>query len=246
MIIKSIRYVVSLSVILIFAGCYTQFALVDKAVPETINTVVDSVGDTVKVIKQTDTVFQKEHDVCVWERDLLGYPHLRCYKSFYPRDWFVYQNTPWWYRNDPFWGDIDRCPRYYYYDSDCGCCRYSVNRYDYFGRDFDRDHRFRDGGFSGRGSNGWSGGGASSSDNGSSNNGTAGSSGYSLQNKDTRTTATKISEPRSSVPPVGIYKVAPVETAPAVPQTGVGVNETPKSDNVESVKKRDIRSLRSR
>ena len=245
MITKCIRYVVGLGVILISAGCYTQFALVDKAVPETIKTVVDSVGDTVKVIKQTDTVFQKEHEVCVWERDLLGYPHLRCYKSFYPRDWFVYQNTPWWYRNDPFWGDIDRCPRYYYYDSDCGCCRYSANRYDYFGRDFDRDHRFHDGGFRGRGSNGWSGGGASS-DNGSSSSGTAGSSGNSLQNKDTRTTAKKISEPPPSASPVGINKIAPVEAAPAVPQTGVEVNETPKSDNVESVKKRDIRSLRSR
>jgi hypothetical protein len=236
MVTKFIRFVVGSGISLIFAGCYTQFAVVDKAVPETIKTVVDSTGDTVKVIERTDTVLQKDNQVCVWERDLMGYPRLRCYRSFYPQDWFAYNNTPWWYRNDPFWGDFDRCPRYYYYDLDCGCCRYSTNRYDYFdrshhyGRDYDR-------GFSGHGGNSGGGGGGG---------GASGPSGNSSHDKDTRTTAKKVVEPSPSQSPVGVPKISTVEPASAAPQTQPEGNEPQNNDNVEPVKKRDLRSLRGR
>jgi hypothetical protein len=232
MITKFRRFVLGSGIFLIFAGCYTQFAVVDKAVPETIKTVVDSTGDTIKVIERTDTVLQKEHQVCVWERDLMGYPRLRCYRSFYPQDWFAYKNTPWWYRNDPFWADFDRCPRYYYYDSDCGCCRYSANRYDYFdrGNHYNGGHN---GGYSGGGGNGGSG-------------GSAVSSGSTLQNRDTRTIGKKVAEPQPAQTPVGVPKIPTVEPAPIVPQTQPEVSEPRRSDSVEVVKKRDIRSLRSR
>jgi hypothetical protein len=118
---------------LLFTGCYTQFVMVDKTPPqpaETVEWVVDSAtGDTVKVVKQVDTIQVKDQQTCVWERDLMGYPQLRCYDSFYPRDWFWYNNSPWWYRNDPYWYDYDRCPRFYYYDPSCGCCRYTGSSY---------------------------------------------------------------------------------------------------------------------
>lgn len=116
------------------SGCYTQFAMVDRTEPppEEVEWVVDSAtGDTVRVIREVDTVETDDGQTCVWERDLMGYPYLRCYDSFYPRDWFYYNYSPWWYRNDPYWYDYRRCPRYYYYDPSCGCCRYTSGDYHY-------------------------------------------------------------------------------------------------------------------
>ena len=116
----------------LFTGCYTQFVMVDQKPPPepTVDWVIDSTtGDTVKVIKQVDTIRTRDRETCIWERDLMGYPHLRCYNSYYNSDWFYYNNSPWWYRNDPYWYDYNRCPRYYYYDPSCGCCRYTSDRY---------------------------------------------------------------------------------------------------------------------
>ena len=128
-------------------GCYTQLTTIDRTPPpeprEDVQWVIDTAtGDTVKVVRQVDTIHTEDHQTCIWERDLMGYPHLRCYDSFYPRDWFYYNNSPWWYRNDPYWYDYDRCPRYYYYDPSCGCCRYTADFY-HSGRG--RGHYGRDG-----------------------------------------------------------------------------------------------------
>ena len=125
-------------------GCYTQLTTIDRTPPpqpkEEVEWVVDSAtGDTVKVVRQVDTIQTEDHQTCIWERDLMGYPHLRCYDSFYPRDWFYYNNSPWWYRNDPYWYDYSRCPRYYYYDPSCGCCRYTADFYHTDRRHYDRD-----------------------------------------------------------------------------------------------------------
>ncbi len=88
-------------------------------------TMVDSLtGDTIKVIRQVDTIVNRERETCVWVRDIFGQPQLQCYDSYYSRSWLFYNNTPWWYRNDPYWYDYNRCPRYYSYDPSCGCCRY--------------------------------------------------------------------------------------------------------------------------
>lgn len=135
--------------ILFFSGCYTQFVVVDRSPPpETVEYRIDTLtGDTVKVIRQMDTIRTKDRETCVWERDLLGYPHLRCYNSYYPHDWFWYNNSPWWYRNDPYWHDYNRCPRYYYYDPSCGCCRYTGSSYY---RNNYNDNPYRQGGSSNR------------------------------------------------------------------------------------------------
>ncbi|MBN1575565.1 MAG: hypothetical protein JW913_03380 [Chitinispirillaceae bacterium] len=100
-----------------FSGCYTQFALVDKTPQpkEEVTWVVDSTtGDTVKVIKQTDTVHTQDNQTCIWERDLMGYPHLRCYDSFYPRDWYYYNYSPWWYYDYPYYSGGYYSGGYYY------------------------------------------------------------------------------------------------------------------------------------
>ena len=136
--------VLSVFCLSVLSGCYTQLSTLDNYQPAPeMETVVDSTGDSVKVIKQIDTVETRERQTCVWERDLLGYPKLRCYTSNYPRNWLFYNNSPWWYRNDPYWYDYRQCPRYYYYDSDCGCCRYYTGRRGYYssggGRSYNSD-----------------------------------------------------------------------------------------------------------
>lgn len=120
-----------------FVGCYTQLATINYAPPpEMVTTEVDSVtGDTVKIVRQVDTIVTEQNKICVWERDFTGYPVLKCYSTYFPRAWVTYGNTPWWYRNDPYWYDYNHCPRYYYYDVSCGCCRYIDNyRYPYGGK----------------------------------------------------------------------------------------------------------------
>lgn len=114
-------------------GCYTQLSTLDYSPPQKeVVTEVDSTGDTVKIVREVDTIVSREKETCIWVRDYTGFPRLKCYSTYYPRSWITYSNTPWWYRNDPFWHDYDYCPRYYYYDPSCGCCRYmDTYRYPY-------------------------------------------------------------------------------------------------------------------
>lgn len=108
----------------LLGGCYTQFSSLDSFDENRGNTLEASDSTSAGKEGRVDTVVVRDRETCVWERNLLGYPQLRCYKSNYHRDWFYYNRSPWWYRNDPYWYDYNRCPRYYYFDRDCGCCRY--------------------------------------------------------------------------------------------------------------------------
>ncbi len=249
MYLKKAKKLIVSGVFLLVGGCYTQFGSLNQSnqdtgsVPDT-SIVVDSTGDTVKVVHKTDTVLQKEHEICVWERDLLGYPRLNCYKTYYPRNWFIYNNTPWWYRNDAFWDDYGRCPRYHYYDPSCGCCRYSNNWRDYYTHDYDRYDNHHGGGYNHHD-------GGSSNNNGSSNSGgvspvTKPSSPADL--KDSRTSGKRIkvpSTPAQSQPPEpqGVQKS--VTETPPTPQIQQGPTHTGNADTMQ-VRRRDIRSLRSR
>jgi hypothetical protein len=100
----------------VLSGCYTQFVMVDKTPPkEEVSWVVDSAtGDTVKVINRTDTVHTQDQQTCIWVRDLMGYPYLRCYDSFYPRDWYYYNYSPWWYYDYPYYSGGYYSGGYYY------------------------------------------------------------------------------------------------------------------------------------
>lgn len=112
-----------LSTVVGFSGCYTRFASFEDPGMYT-STELDSLSDTSGIVKQVDTIIYKDNETCVWERDLYGRPYLHCYPSYYPRDWFFYNKSPWWFRNSTYWYDYKRCPRYYYYDPSCGCCKY--------------------------------------------------------------------------------------------------------------------------
>ena len=98
------------------AGCYTKFAAFEPV----------AVAPRADTVKATDA----DKETCIWERDLMGYPYLHCYPSYYPRQWYLYNYSPWWYHNDRYLFNADRCPPYYYYDPNCGCCRYYLNNPD--------------------------------------------------------------------------------------------------------------------
>jgi hypothetical protein len=78
-----------------------------------------------------DTVKVTNNQTCYWTRDFWGRPELRCYDSYYGRDWYRYNYYPWWNRSSSYYyGDYnnygwnEQCPAYYYYDYSCGACRY--------------------------------------------------------------------------------------------------------------------------
>lgn len=114
----------TLFALVMLSGCYTQFGSFEQPGEYFIAEGADSLIDTTEPSAQVDTIIYREKEICVWERDFTGMPHLRCYPSYYHRDWYYYNNSPWWFRNSTGWYDYKRCPRYYYFDSDCGCCRY--------------------------------------------------------------------------------------------------------------------------
>ncbi|KMQ50599.1 hypothetical protein CHISP_2450 [Chitinispirillum alkaliphilum] len=107
-------------------GCYTQFATMDRElIPKKQYTMIDpETGDTVRVIHRVDTVERRDREICVWERDLAGFPRLRCFRSNYSKDWYHFNNLPWWYRTSPYFRDYDICPPYYYFDYRTRTCRY--------------------------------------------------------------------------------------------------------------------------
>jgi hypothetical protein len=94
-------------------GCYTKFAVF-----EPVSTAAKA--DSVRAAGA-------DKETCIWERDLMGYPYLHCYPSYYPRQWYLYNYSPWWYHNDRHLYNADQCPPYYSYDPGCGCCRYFLN-----------------------------------------------------------------------------------------------------------------------
>lgn len=111
------KNLIILSVGLLFAGCYTQFSSFEQ-IP-TNQQYGGTPGDTLKNADSSkvrvDTVVTKDREVCVWERDLMGYPQLRCFESdYYSNSWYDYNYTPWWYRYNPYWSGYDRHRRYYY------------------------------------------------------------------------------------------------------------------------------------
>jgi hypothetical protein len=110
-------------------GCYTRFAQVDwqSVTPDDRPSAANTASGSSEKAGPVDTLKTDGNETCVWERDLMGFPYLRCYKGFYPREWYRNNFTPWWYQTDAYFYDRGRCPEYYYYDENCGCCRYYLN-----------------------------------------------------------------------------------------------------------------------
>jgi len=124
-----IRNAAGVLCLLLFAGCYTQFAYVrsnaDGDVPPDSAYAADGSGAYLR-----DTVPANPNQVCYWTRDILGRPELVCDDADYGRDWYRYSEYPWWNRSDPILWLLQQfrvgpaLPCYYYYDNSCGACRY--------------------------------------------------------------------------------------------------------------------------
>jgi len=122
---------ISAVIMVTLAGCYTQISMVRQE--ENAAAGNDSASARERSV---DTIRIREREVCYWTYDFWGRSILQCDETYYPREWYYSQYSPWWYRHDPLWFDYDRCPRYYYYDMACGCCRYYRDNPDYYHNDY--------------------------------------------------------------------------------------------------------------
>jgi hypothetical protein len=107
------------------AGCYTKIASFQN---ETMPTSASAAGSGCADCRDEAPVSDRR-EICVWERDIFGWPEMRCYTTNYASSWMYFHNTPWWYRNNYGWYDTRGCPAYYYYDRVSGICRYYGGSY---------------------------------------------------------------------------------------------------------------------
>jgi hypothetical protein len=107
---------------LLFAGCYTRLAQDqgEATSSQSYSSRCENCSEEVP--------FVNNYQVCVWERNIFGYPEQRCYYTGYSSSWLYFHNTPWWYRSSYSWYDTRGCPPYYYHDRTSRSCRYY---YDY-------------------------------------------------------------------------------------------------------------------
>jgi len=103
---------------LFFTGCYTKLMSYQG---ETLPGRSGGSGCAECSDEVAPTADRRE--ICVWERDIFGYPEMRCYNTFYHSSWIYFHNTPWWYRNSYSWYDTRGCPPHYYFDRISGMCR---------------------------------------------------------------------------------------------------------------------------
>jgi uncharacterized membrane protein YgcG len=133
--------------VVFLSGCYTQLVVVKRSLPPepVVTYEVDSLGDTVKVVKQTDTVVTNREN-CYWARNMWGDPEWRCGNSYYSHSWYLYNDYPWWYNSSPYYYDFSgRCPQYYYWDAGIGNCR-RFSGHGYYGWDGNGRGNSRSGG----------------------------------------------------------------------------------------------------
>jgi len=125
------KIIVGIVCVLLLSGCYTQFATYNTlygnpSVPPDSLLASDSGKGRI-----LDTVKLNDRQVCYWTRNVWGQPELRCDESYYGRDWYSYNNYPWWQKSSSYYygdynydGFYEQCPAFYFYDYSCGACRY--------------------------------------------------------------------------------------------------------------------------
>jgi hypothetical protein len=106
----------------ILSGCYTKIASYQ-------NETIPSSGSGGCVDCRDEAPASDRRQICVWERDIFGFPEMRCYYTNYASSWMYFHSTPWWYRSNYGWYDTRGCPAYYYYDRTSGICRYYGGSY---------------------------------------------------------------------------------------------------------------------
>jgi hypothetical protein len=109
--------------VFLLAGCYTKLMTYQGEVMPGREG-----GDCADCAEQVPANHARR-EVCVWERDIFGYPEMRCYNTNYHSSWMYFHSTPWWYRNSFGWYDTRGCPPNYYYDRFSGICRLYGHRY---------------------------------------------------------------------------------------------------------------------
>ncbi|MCL2183554.1 MAG: hypothetical protein FWB85_08810 [Chitinispirillia bacterium] len=102
----------------LFAGCYTQLM---RYQGETVQGREGGACD--EGCPEEIAASSARHQICVWERDIFGYPEMRCYNTRYHSSWMYFHSTPWWYRSSFGWYDTRGCPPHYYFDSYSRTCR---------------------------------------------------------------------------------------------------------------------------
>ena len=100
----------------LLGGCYTKLAYYQNEAMAASGGGCADCGDEAPV--------NDRREVCVWERDIFGFPEMRCYTTNYSSSWMYFHSTPWWYRSNYRWYDSRGCPPHYYYDRGSGICRY--------------------------------------------------------------------------------------------------------------------------
>jgi hypothetical protein len=100
----------------LLGGCYTKLASYQNETMAASGGECADCGDEAPV--------NNRREVCVWERDIFGFPEMRCYTTNYSSSWMYFHSTPWWYRSNYRWYDSRGCPPHYYYDRGSGICRY--------------------------------------------------------------------------------------------------------------------------
>lgn len=61
---------------------------------------------------------------CIWTRDFLGYPELRCFDSWEEYRFFTEVNSPWWIRDRLYPYRFGDCPPGFHYDPFSSYCRH--------------------------------------------------------------------------------------------------------------------------
>ena len=117
--------------VLLLAGCYTQFARRERVLSDQYMPPDSVMSQESMRMQLPDTLKANNNQVCYWIRDVNGQPQLRCEDSYYGRDWYRYNDYPWWnnssnysYGDNNYYGWDEPCPAYYYYDNTCGACRF--------------------------------------------------------------------------------------------------------------------------
>jgi hypothetical protein len=96
--------------------------LVDTAWYADLKSVPDSVAE--KRTVHTIIMEPRAQEYCIWTRDFMGYPELRCFPSYAGYQFYLSSSAPWWIRDRmdlyPYYG----YPPNFYYDPFSGYCRY--------------------------------------------------------------------------------------------------------------------------
>ena len=115
----------------VFGGCYTRMMSYygetpTSGTPRAESGILDDSGCEAECPAEVAPLVNRR-EICIWERNIFGYPELRCYNTNHSTGWVYFHNTPWWYRDRfHYYGHhhYHRCPPHYYFDRISGICRY--------------------------------------------------------------------------------------------------------------------------